>query len=128
MSGDEASPLVVLVVGSTAGHVYPALSVAEAFRRLPSPPRLLFVSDGDPLAVRLLADAGQGVAIVRASPIKRAGPVGAFRAVFDVARCFRESRRLLGERSAGLVLGFGSYVSGGVLLPCRSLGIPTAFH
>lgn len=127
-SGDEASPLVVLVVGPTAGHVYPALSVAEEFRRGPSPPRLLFVSGREGPAVRLLADAGQGVSIVSAAPIKRAGPTGAVRAVVATGRCFLESRRLLRVLSADLVLGFGSYVSGGVLLAARSLGIPTALH
>jgi UDP-N-acetylglucosamine--N-acetylmuramyl-(pentapeptide) pyrophosphoryl-undecaprenol N-acetylglucosamine transferase len=118
---------IVLVVGSTAGHVYPALGVADAFRRAGFA-RLLFVASHEGPAADAVPAAGERLRFVRAAPIKRAGTIGAVRAVLTVGRSVLESRRLLVQEDAGLVVGFGSYVSGGVLLAARGLGIPTVIH
>ena len=104
------------------------MSVAEALRQLPRPPQVLFVAGEDGPASDLLVAAGERVAIVTASPIKRAGAMGAGRAAANIVRAFGESRDLLKRERVSLVVGFGSYVSGGVLLAAKSLGIPTAIH
>ena len=119
----------MLVVGATAGHVYPALSVADELRRHPSPPRVLFVAGGaeDGAGTRRLL-ANEELEFVPASPIKRAGAGGLLRAARQTSRGFVKARRLLTLERAALVIGFGSYVSGGALLAARTLGIPTAIH
>lgn len=126
---EEASTTVVaLVTGSTAGHVFPAMSVADALRRLPAAPRVFFVAGDDGPAPDALRAAGETVVFVRASPIKREAAPGVARAAANVARSFFQSRALLGRERPSLVIGFGSYVSGGVLLAAKSLGIRTAIH
>lgn len=124
----EASTTVALVAGWTAGHVYPALSVAEALRRLPDAPRVLFIAGRDGPAAHALREAGDTLAFVSGSPIKGAGAPGVIRAAANVARSLSQSRALLRRERPAIVIGFGSYVTGGVVLAAKSLGIRTAIH
>ena len=109
----------MLVVGSTAGHVYPAIAVAEALQRLSPPRPVLFVAGDEGPAARIVNAAGTRLETISGSPIKRAGPIGSTIAVARVLPAIRQSRQLLTREAAALVLGFGSYTAGTVLLAAR---------
>lgn len=117
---------LALVVGDTAGHVTPALAMADEYRALFGEVDVLFLAaEGGP-ASQLIPASGYDLAYVPASPLARAGTVGRLEALSRIAPCIVRARQLLRDRGSRLVIGSGGYASGGVLLAARTLGLRTA--
>ena len=118
---------IAFAVGDTAGHVMPALAIAEAYHALfPGTVDVrLFAAPGGP-ASRLAAAAGLEIEIVSASQLARAGLLARIGALARVVRGIPAARRLLRKTGARLVIGTGGYASGAVLIAARSLGLATA--
>jgi UDP-N-acetylglucosamine--N-acetylmuramyl-(pentapeptide) pyrophosphoryl-undecaprenol N-acetylglucosamine transferase len=116
------------VFGPTAGHVYPALAIADAYRRAVPGVDVLFLGAASGPACRLLDDRGERVAIVAGSALRGVGTAGKLRAMPRVVVGMSQARRVLRAHGTRLVLGLGGYASGGVLLAARTLGLRTAIH
>lgn len=117
---------IAFAVGDTAGHVRPALAIAEAYDSLAVDVEVrLFAAPGGP-ASRLAAAAGRPVEWVAASALARARPLDRIGALARVARGIPAARGLLRGAGTRLVIGTGGYASGAVLLAARSLGLGTA--
>src|SRR5262249_35088572 len=127
-SASRAGRRIALAVGDTAGHAYPALAVAEAFRERDPGVHMLFLGTADSIAARILTREGAARTPVAGAPIRRAGIAGAGAAVTQTIASVQASRRLLAEHATGFAMGFGGFASGGVLLAARGRGIPTAIH
>lgn len=122
------APRIALAVGDTAGHAYPALAVAEAFRDRDPNTRILFLGTPESIAARILAREGETLTGVPGAPLRRAGLPGVALALTRTWSGARRSRELFSAHGTRFVLGFGGFVSGGVLLGARGLGIATAIH
>jgi UDP-N-acetylglucosamine--N-acetylmuramyl-(pentapeptide) pyrophosphoryl-undecaprenol N-acetylglucosamine transferase len=119
---------LAIVFGPTAGHVYPAIAIADAYRRAAAGVDVLFIGAAGGSATRLLAERGERVAIVAGSALRGVGVGGKLRAVPRVVAGMAQARRVLRAHGTRLVLGLGGYASGGVLLGARTLGLRTAIH
>jgi UDP-N-acetylglucosamine--N-acetylmuramyl-(pentapeptide) pyrophosphoryl-undecaprenol N-acetylglucosamine transferase len=119
---------IAIVAGGTAGHVYPALATADAYREIFPDAELLFIGSPNGLESRLVPARGYDLEIIRAAPFAGRGAGGKIRALGSLAIGTVEARRLLKARRIKLVIGFGGYVSAGALIAARSLRIGTAIH
>lgn len=117
---------LALVVGDTAGHVTPALAVAEVYRHRFDDLDVLFLAADDGPASQLVPAAGYDLEIVPAQQLVRTGAAGKVAALARVGPCIARGRRILRSRGTRLVIGSGGYASGGVLLAARSLRLSTA--
>jgi UDP-N-acetylglucosamine--N-acetylmuramyl-(pentapeptide) pyrophosphoryl-undecaprenol N-acetylglucosamine transferase len=116
-------PTVVIAAGGTAGHVVPALAIADALRERGA--QVEFVG-GERAEAELVPAAGYRLHRLRIVGIDRRNPLKALRAVGLAARATIEARRLLRRVGADAVLGGGGYVAGPVGLAGRSLRLPLA--
>ena len=116
-------PTVVIAAGGTAGHVVPALAVAEALRVRGA--EVAFVG-GERAETELVPAAGYRFHALRVVGIDRRNPVRAARALALAARAGLRARRLLLSLGADVVLGGGGYVAGPVGLAAWSLRLPLA--
>jgi UDP-N-acetylglucosamine--N-acetylmuramyl-(pentapeptide) pyrophosphoryl-undecaprenol N-acetylglucosamine transferase len=116
-------PKVVIAAGGTAGHVVPALAVADALRARGA--EVEFIG-GERAEADLVPAAGYPLHRIRVVGIDRRSPVRALRAVGLAFRAVLRSRRLLRSLRADAVLGGGGYVAGPVGLAARSLRLPLA--
>ncbi len=115
-----------MVVGDTAGHVLPAMAIADAYRRACEGVEVTFLAGESDWARRLLPDAGQSLFFVPSTQLVRVGPIGRLAGAMRVIPTFTLARRVLRQRGIRLVIGTGGSASGGVVLAARSLGLPTA--
>lgn len=129
-SGNGVKPArrVVLVAGGTAGHVYPALAIADAYRRAVAPLEMMFFGTADGFEARLVPRSGFPFSVVRSSPVVGENLPSKARAVGNLGGSVRRARHLLSAARAELVIGLGGYASVPVLLAARSLGLRTAIH
>jgi len=118
---------VLVSGGGTAGHIYPALSVARVLAG-DEHEDVVFVGAPHSLEERLATEAGFEFIPVRVSGWDRARPVslltGGFTTLASVSRCVRLLRR---ER-ADVVIGFGGYVSLPLGLAAALTRIPLVLH
>jgi UDP-N-acetylglucosamine--N-acetylmuramyl-(pentapeptide) pyrophosphoryl-undecaprenol N-acetylglucosamine transferase len=114
-------PLVLIGAGGTAGHVVPALAVADALRDRGA--RVAFVG-GERAERELVPVAGYELHPLRVVPLPRGSLGGAARAVGIDASAVREAARLLRRLRPDVVLGAGGYVAGPVGLAGALQRIP----
>ena len=107
--------------GGTAGHVVPALAVADALRAEGA--EVVFVG-GDRAELELVPAAGYELHRLRVAPLPRRSPVKAARAGLVATSAVREARRVLKQVRPGAVLGAGGYVAGPVGLSAVASRVP----
>jgi UDP-N-acetylglucosamine--N-acetylmuramyl-(pentapeptide) pyrophosphoryl-undecaprenol N-acetylglucosamine transferase len=112
----------VIAAGGTAGHVVPALAVADALRGSGADVSFLGTSDGP--EGRLVAAAGYEIDHVRARGIDRRSPLRALAAGALAVRATVAARGAIRQRGADAVLGAGGYVAGPAGLAALSLRVP----
>jgi UDP-N-acetylglucosamine--N-acetylmuramyl-(pentapeptide) pyrophosphoryl-undecaprenol N-acetylglucosamine transferase len=113
----------VIAAGGTAGHVVPALAVADALRARGA--ELAFIG-GERAESELVPAAGYPLHSLRVAGIDRRHPLRAARAVLLAALATGRARRLLRSIGAHAVLGGGGYVAGPVGLAAWTAGLPLA--
>lgn len=119
---------VVLAGGGTAGHVEPALALADALRRRDPGVRVTALGTAAGLETTLVPPRGYDLAVIPRVPLPRRpsgdwltlGPrvLTAVRATADVVR----------RVDADVVVGFGGYVALPAYLAARRLHVPLVVH
>jgi UDP-N-acetylglucosamine--N-acetylmuramyl-(pentapeptide) pyrophosphoryl-undecaprenol N-acetylglucosamine transferase len=112
---------IVIAAGGTAGHVVPALAVADALRARGV--HVEFIG-GERAEAELVPAAGYRLHPLRVEGIDRSNPLRAARALLRAGRATGRARRLLKGIGADAVLGGGGYVAGPVGLAARTLRLP----
>jgi UDP-N-acetylglucosamine--N-acetylmuramyl-(pentapeptide) pyrophosphoryl-undecaprenol N-acetylglucosamine transferase len=121
--GEMPVPQVVIAAGGTAGHVVPALAVADALRDRGADVEFI---GGERAEAELVPAAGYPFHPLTLRGIDRKNPLRAARALGLAAKATAGARGLLRGLGADVVLGGGGYVAGPVGLAARSLGLPLA--
>ncbi len=111
----------MIAAGGTAGHVVPALAVADALRERGA--RVEFIG-GERAEAELVPAAGYPLHRLRVAGIDRSNPLRAGRAMLLAARASGRAGRLLRRIGADAVMGGGGYVAGPVGLAARTLRLP----
>jgi UDP-N-acetylglucosamine--N-acetylmuramyl-(pentapeptide) pyrophosphoryl-undecaprenol N-acetylglucosamine transferase len=115
------APRIVIAAGGTAGHVVPAIAVADALRAEGA--AVSFVG-GERAEAELVPAAGYELDPIRVEGISRANPHKAARAVLKAGGAVGAARGILRRREADAVLGGGGYVAGPVGLAAVTRRIP----
>lgn len=115
----------MIAAGATGGHLFPALACAEEFRRAGW--EVSFVGTGKAWERENLSPLGD-YEVLSAMPLKGGGWLGTARALLWLPLAVKEALAILGRRRPDLVLGFGSYVSGPLVIAAAILRIPRAIH
>jgi UDP-N-acetylglucosamine--N-acetylmuramyl-(pentapeptide) pyrophosphoryl-undecaprenol N-acetylglucosamine transferase len=112
---------IVIAAGGTAGHVVPAIAVADALRAEGAD--VVFVG-GERAEAELVPAAGYDLEPIRVEGISRSNPLKAARAVGKAAGALGAANRILKRHRPDAVLGGGGYVSGPVGLAAVGRRIP----
>lgn len=118
---------VVMSGGGTAGHIYPALTVAEELRA-GGRDEVTFVGTPDGPEARLVPGAGVAFVGLRAKGFDRARPLTLVTGVATVLGSTVRAVRLLRSVRADVVAGFGGYVSIPVGLAAVLTRTPLVLH
>jgi UDP-N-acetylglucosamine--N-acetylmuramyl-(pentapeptide) pyrophosphoryl-undecaprenol N-acetylglucosamine transferase len=124
---------VVLAGGGTAGHVEPAMAVADALSALDPRVRITALGTQRGLETRLVPERGYHLELITPVPLPRKPSRDLARLVPRVWRAVRETRAVLTAVEADVVIGFGGYVALPAYLAARgTLGrrnrVPVVIH
>lgn len=116
----------------TAGHINPALALADELRRTVPDSKILFVGSGRRLENRLIPEAGYDIENIKISGFERGiSPkklLYNIRTIKGLATAARQSADIIGRFKPDAVIGTGGYVCYPVLKRAAKLGIPTLLH
>jgi UDP-N-acetylglucosamine--N-acetylmuramyl-(pentapeptide) pyrophosphoryl-undecaprenol N-acetylglucosamine transferase len=102
------APTIVIAAGGTAGHVVPALAVADALRA--DGAHIVFVG-GERAERTMVPEAGYELRPIAVEGLSRTNPLRAARAAVRAAGAVAATRRILREVRPDAVLGAGGYVA-----------------
>ena len=119
---------VVLAGGGTAGHVEPALALADALRRRSADDGISLVGTARGLETRLVPARGFPLDLVPPVPLPRRLTLDLVKVPVRLRRAVRTARGILDERNADVVVGFGGYVALPVYLAARRRRTPVVVH
>ncbi|MHB1136440.1 MAG: undecaprenyldiphospho-muramoylpentapeptide beta-N-acetylglucosaminyltransferase [Coriobacteriia bacterium] len=117
---------ILLSGGGTAGHIYPALAVAERLRA--GGHEVAFVGTPDGLEARLVPEAGITFFSVPARGFDRARPITLITSSILLLGSLVRARRLIRSWRPDVVFGFGGYVSLPVGSAALTHRIPLVLH
>ncbi|SFA38413.1 UDP-N-acetylglucosamine-N-acetylmuramylpentapeptide N-acetylglucosamine transferase [Rhodococcoides kroppenstedtii] len=118
---------VVVAGGGTAGHIEPALAVADALRELDPEVRVTALGTERGLETTLVPDRGYPLELIPPVPLPRRLSRPLLTLPATVVRSVRATRRVLTRVEADVVVGFGGYVALPAYLAARGR-IPVIVH
>ncbi len=123
---------VIFTCGGTAGHVNPALSVAQQFEAHHPGCEILFIGAERGMEQRLVEQAGYPIKTVKVSTFERQISWKVIRhnvaSVFKVPMGQYEAAKIIREFRPDLVVGTGGYASFPAVREAARRHIPTAIH
>jgi UDP-N-acetylglucosamine--N-acetylmuramyl-(pentapeptide) pyrophosphoryl-undecaprenol N-acetylglucosamine transferase len=126
-SRDGRGLRVLLATGGTAGHIEPALAVADALTDLAPGTEILVMGSPRGLETTLVPARGYELVTVPAVPLPRKPTLDVVKLPWRLIGAVRAARRILLGRRIDVVVGFGGYASLPAYLAARRR-IPIVVH
>ena len=119
---------IVLCGGGTAGHINPAIAIAEEIKRQDQTSEIMFIGRDMGKENRLVEKTNIKIKTIKVSGLKRSLSPQNIKIVHDAIKAKQTAKKILSEFSPDIVLGTGGYVCWPVLKAAKELGIKTAIH
>ena len=119
---------VVLAGGGTAGHIEPALALADALRREDPEIGVTCLGTERGLETRLVPHRGYDLALIPAVPLPRAITPRLLSVPGRLAGAINTAAGVLDRVAADVLVGFGGYVATPGYLAARRRGVPIVVH
>lgn len=116
---------VIISGGGTGGHIFPAISIANALRAIDPEIEILFVGAEGRMEMEKIPAAGYKIIGLPVSGLQRRLTLKNIKVLINLFRSLRLARKVLKEFKPDVVVGVGGYASGPVLRQAGNIGIPT---
>ena len=123
---------VLIAAGGTAGHINPALAIADKIVNVFPESKVLFVGTPSGMEAKLVKKAGYEFHGIKMAGIQRhlsfTNIKRNVKAVYYYAAAFPQVKKLIEEFKPDICVGTGGYVCGAVLREAARMGIKTVTH
>jgi UDP-N-acetylglucosamine--N-acetylmuramyl-(pentapeptide) pyrophosphoryl-undecaprenol N-acetylglucosamine transferase len=123
----DNGPVVVVAGGGTAGHIEPALALADAVMRMRPEARVVALGTERGLEKSIVPQRGYELAMIPPVPMPRKPTPELLRLPLKVRESIRATRAVLDRVKADVVVGFGGYVALPAYLAARGR-VPIVVH
>lgn len=122
----DARPLRVLISGGgTGGHIFPALSIANAIEREIPGSEILFVGAENRMEMKRVPAAGYEIIGLPVAGFDRRHLWRNFGVLLKLWKSLRIARRVVRTFKPDIAIGVGGYASGPTLKAAQRAGVPT---
>lgn len=126
MQNNTNAPIRVLISGGgTGGHIFPALSIADAVRRRHPQADILFVGADNRMEMERVPAAGYRIEGLPVAGFDRHRPWRNIAVMFKLLRSLIKARKIVRDFKPDIAVGVGGYASGPTLKAAQRKGIPT---
>ena len=123
----------IFAAGGTAGHINPALAIADKLMSVFPNTEILFIGTPNGMESRLVTKSGYAFKGVEMAGFERSISLRSLRINMKAAYCYlysakKKVRSIIREFKPDIVIGTGGYVTATVLSQAAALGIKTVTH
>ena len=123
---------ILFAGGGTAGHINPALAVADYIKQHHPDAEISYIGTAEKLEAKLVPEKNYNFYTIKVAGFRRSlspkAIVHNLTAVKLAATSIMSAKKILKQVKPDIVVGTGGYVSGPVLRAAQQLGIKTAIH
>jgi UDP-N-acetylglucosamine--N-acetylmuramyl-(pentapeptide) pyrophosphoryl-undecaprenol N-acetylglucosamine transferase len=116
---------VIISGGGTGGHIFPAISIANALRKIDPEIEILFVGAEGRMEMEKIPAAGYKIIGLPVAGLYRSLTLKNFTVIFKLIKSLRLAKKVIRDFAPDVVVGVGGYASGPVLKQAGRMGIPT---
>lgn len=115
---------VIISGGGTGGHIFPALSIAKALKRIDPEIDILFVGAEGRMEMEKVPEAGFPIVGLPVQGLQRKLTFKNVGVLFNLFRSLRKAKKLLKSFRPDVVVGVGGYASGPIGKVASKYGVP----
>lgn len=116
---------IIVSGGGTGGHIFPAVSIANAIKALQPDAEILFVGALGRMEMQRVPAAGYKIIGLPIAGFDRKNLLKNVLVLVKIAKCMLRARKIISDFKPQAVVGVGGYASGPTLRAAASMGIPT---
>jgi UDP-N-acetylglucosamine--N-acetylmuramyl-(pentapeptide) pyrophosphoryl-undecaprenol N-acetylglucosamine transferase len=116
---------IIVSGGGTGGHIFPAISIANAIRELRPDAEILFVGAEGRMEMKRVPAAGYKIVGLPVQGFDRKNPFKNISVLWKLMKSRRMAKRIIKDFKPNVVVGVGGYASGPTLNMAAKAGIPT---
>lgn len=116
---------IIISGGGTGGHIFPALSIADAIRRIHPQAKILFVGADNRMEMQKVPEAGYEIIGLPVAGFNRKNLLKNISVLWKLFKSQRKAKKIIKEFAPQVAVGVGGYASGPTLKMAASMGIPT---
>lgn len=116
---------VIISGGGTGGHIFPAISIANALRKIDPEIEILFVGAEGRMEMEKIPAAGYRIIGLPVAGLQRNFTVKNLTVLIKLFKSLGIAKKVLKEFNPDIVVGVGGYASGPILRKAGKMGIPT---
>ena len=120
-----SAPRIIISVGGTGGHIFPAIAIANRLKELNDKTEILFIGAQDRMEMEKVPNAGYNIEGLWISGFQRSLNMKNLSFPFKLIASIMKSKRLIKKFRPDAIVGVGGYSSGPVLYNGTKLKIPT---
>ena len=110
--------------GGTGGHIFPAVSIANALKELDPDAKILFVGALGRMEMERVPQAGYDIVGLPVRGFNRAQPWKNVSVLMDLAKSLRQVKAIIKDFRPDVGVGVGGYASGAAMWQASKMGIP----
>ncbi|MFC5047090.1 undecaprenyldiphospho-muramoylpentapeptide beta-N-acetylglucosaminyltransferase [Aquimarina hainanensis] len=118
-------PRIILSGGGTGGHIFPAIAIANEFKKRYPEAKILFVGAKDRMEMTKVPEAGYEIEGLWISGIQRKLTISNLLFPFKLLSSLWRSKKILKSFNPDVVIGTGGFASGPIVKMASSAGIKT---
>ena len=119
---------ILFAGGGTAGHINPAISVADYMKEKNEDFEALFIGTKKGLETKLVPSAGYKIKYIDICGFDRKHLLKNVSVLYKLQKSRLDCKKIIKEFKPDAVVCTGGYVSGPVLMAAHKLGIPSIIH
>lgn len=116
---------IIISGGGTGGHIFPAISIANAIKEIEPETNILFVGALGKIEMEKVPAAGYDIIGLPVAGLQRRLTVKNISFIFKLISSLRKSKKIIKDFKPDVVVGVGGYASGPVLRSANQKRIPT---
>lgn len=120
----KEQPRFLISGGGTGGHIFPAVSIANALKQRHPDCEILFVGANDRMEMERVPAAGYHIVGLPVRGFFRTQHWRNVGVVFDVVRSMLKVRNVIKEFRPDVAIGVGGYASGAAMKVAAQMGVP----
>ena len=119
---------IIIAGGGTGGHIFPAIAIANALKKLDVANEILFVGAKGKMEMEKVPQAGYKIEGIDIAGFNRSSLIKNIGLPLKLVKSFFQVRKIINSFKPDAVIGVGGYSSFPVLRYAQAKGIPTFIH